>query len=98
MADSSPIPKVTISDRAVGRLRAGHVWVYASDVVSAGSASPGDLVHVVSQRGKLLGSALYSSASQIKLRLVARDPISGEEQFRQLVRKRLKAAIEYRAE
>jgi 23S rRNA (cytosine1962-C5)-methyltransferase len=54
------------------------------------------LVHVVTQRGKLLGSALYSSASQIKLRMVSREPIATEEQLQQLVRKRLKAAIEYR--
>ena len=96
MVDSAAVPKVTVSDRAVGRLRAGHVWVYASDVASPANAKPGDLVHVASQRGKLLGSALYSSASQIKLRLVTQDPIADEEQFQQLVRKRLKAAIEYR--
>jgi 23S rRNA (cytosine1962-C5)-methyltransferase len=96
MADSSQIPKVTISDRAVGRLRAGHLWVYASDVLTA-AAEPGNLVHVVSQRGKPLGTALYSSASQIKLRMISRDPVGGEEQFQQLVRKRLKAAVEYRA-
>lgn len=97
MVDSSQIPQVTISDRAVGRLRAGHVWVYASDVLSPNAARPADLVHVVNQRGKLLGSALYSSASQIKLRMVSREPLAREEQFQQLVRKRLKTAIEYRA-
>jgi 23S rRNA (cytosine1962-C5)-methyltransferase len=95
MADSSQIPKVTIADRAVGRLRGGHLWAYASDVISA-AAQPGSLVHVVSQRGKFLGTALYSSASQIKLRMVSREPIATEEQLQQLVRKRLKAAIEYR--
>lgn len=97
MADSSAIAKVTISDRAVGRLRAGHVWIYSSDVISTEAASPGALVHVVSRRGKLLGSALYSSSSQIKLRMISREPIAGEEQFRQLVRIRLKTAMEYRA-
>jgi 23S rRNA (cytosine1962-C5)-methyltransferase len=96
MADGSQIPKITISDRAVGRLRAGHVWVYASDVLNVAAAGPGDLVYVVSQRGKLLGSALYSSASQIKLRMISREPLVGEEQFRELVRKRLKSALDYR--
>jgi 23S rRNA (cytosine1962-C5)-methyltransferase len=97
MADSSVIPKVIISDRAAGRLRAGHVWVYASDFMGGEDIPPGSLVHMVGQRGKLLGSALYSSASQIKLRMVSREPLAGEGQFQQLVRKRIKAAIEYRA-
>lgn len=70
--------------------------MYASDVLSA-AAEPGSLVHVITQRGKPLGSALYSSASQIRLRIVSREPIGTEEQLQQLVRKRLNAAIEYRA-
>jgi 23S rRNA (cytosine1962-C5)-methyltransferase len=97
MADSSQIPKVTVSDRAVGRLRAGHAWVYASDVLEVAVAGPGDLVRVVTSRGKPLGSALYSAASQIKVRMISKDPLAGEDQFRQLVRKRLKSALEYRS-
>ncbi|HET7872905.1 MAG TPA: hypothetical protein VFL42_10375, partial [Terriglobales bacterium] len=47
MADIPGFKKVVINERAGARLRAGHVWVYASDVLNDGGAAPGSLVHVV---------------------------------------------------
>ena len=55
------------------RLRDGHVWIYASDVLNDAGAQPGALVHVVGPKDKMLGSAIYSSSSQIKLRLLGRE-------------------------
>jgi 23S rRNA (cytosine1962-C5)-methyltransferase len=63
-------PAVTISQRGADRLRAGHLWVYRSDV-DPGDAQPGDLVRVVTSRERPLGWAFFSSASQIALRVVA---------------------------
>ena len=97
MADSSELPKIIITDRAAGRLLAGHVWVYASDVLSDAGAAPGALVHVVNRKGKLQGSAIYSSASQIKLRMISREAISSEEGLLRLLRERISAALEYRS-
>src|SRR5512142_859296 len=57
--------KVTINARGAARIRAGHPWVYRSDVVSSDGANAGAVVAVTDPTGKLLGSALYSSASQI---------------------------------
>jgi 23S rRNA (cytosine1962-C5)-methyltransferase len=94
--ESSGIRKVIISDRAAGRLRSGHVWVYASDVLSDGDAAPGALVHVMNAKGRLLGSAVYSSASQIKLRLMSREALNSEEELLALIRERLGQAVEYR--
>ena len=72
-ASSAP-PGATISRRAADRLRAGHLWVYASDVVSVTLPNPEKtLLPVADQRGLLLGTALYSPASQIALRLVSRE-------------------------
>ncbi|HYX54110.1 MAG TPA: class I SAM-dependent rRNA methyltransferase [Candidatus Limnocylindrales bacterium] len=96
MAKSPEIKRVVINDRAAARLRAGHVWAYASDVLNEGGADPGALVHVLNTRGKLLGSAIFSSASQIKVRLVSRDAIQSEAEFQERVRQRLAAAVEYR--
>ena len=64
-------PEVTISARAAARLRAGHLWVYTSDASSDSGAKPGSLVYVVDPRKERLGTALYSSSSQIKLRLLS---------------------------
>jgi len=96
-----------ISRRAADRLRAGHVWVYASDVESltagegntpAGNAAASDapaLLPVADSRGLLLGTALYSPTSQIALRLVSRELI-GEAKWLELLAERLKKSIERR--
>src|SRR5437763_1689824 len=88
--------QISINARAATRLRSGHVWVYQSDVVSRNSAGAGALVHVVDPKGKTLGSAVYSSSSQIMLRLLTRDPISSEEELLRLARTRLEEAVAYR--
>jgi 23S rRNA (cytosine1962-C5)-methyltransferase len=83
-----------ISRRAADRLRAGHVWVYASDVESlnAGEGDAPALLPVADSRGLLLGTALHSPTSQIALRMVSRDAI-GEVKWLELLAKRLRGAI-----
>ncbi len=97
MPKSSPVspqlPTVKVSPRGAKRLKDGHVWVYRSDVVSADGVSPGSVVGVADERGKSLGTALYSSASQIAIRMIARNVV---EDFGQLLHERLRQAIEYR--
>jgi 23S rRNA (cytosine1962-C5)-methyltransferase len=63
--------EVTINRRGEERIRLGHLWIYRSDVVAA-DAEPGDTVRVVAARGRVLGHALYSSRSEIALRLLTR--------------------------
>jgi 23S rRNA (cytosine1962-C5)-methyltransferase len=95
MANSSP-QKVIVNDRAAKRLREGHVWVYTSDVVSDAGAQPGALVHVAGPKDRILGSAIYSSSSQIKLRLLGRELLGSEDELLQLTRQRLAHAVSYR--
>src|SRR5882672_2391125 len=95
MANGLP-RKVIVNDRAAKRLRDGHVWVYASDVLNDAGAQPGALVQVVGPKDKALGSAIYSSSSQIRLRLLGRDLLSSEQELLQLLRQRLGDAITYR--
>src|SRR5580704_6350764 len=57
-AHSAP-PGATISRRAADRLRAGHLWVYASDILAIVAPKPEkDLLPVADQRGLLMGTAL----------------------------------------
>lgn len=86
------LPVVKISRRGVSRLQDGHVWVYRSDV-AANSVPPGALVAVADERGKPLGTALYSSSSQIAIRMLARE---GVADLNALLRERIQAAITYR--
>src|SRR5216683_719415 len=89
----SSLPVVKISRRGARRLQEGHVWVYRSDMVSAAGAAPGTAVSVTDERGKFLGTALYSSASQIAIRMISSHPV---DNLPSLVRERIRAAISYR--
>jgi len=97
-------PVVAVSRRGGDRLRSGHVWVYRSDVIEAKGVSPGALVTVQELSGKSvrptraqsprpLGSALYSTASEIAVRMISPKPV---DDLAQLVRERIRAAITYR--
>src|SRR5258708_5378403 len=90
----SSLPIVKLSPRGTSRLKNGHVWVYRSDIVSAEGVPPGSLVAVTDHRGKPLGTALYSSSSQIAIRLISPDPVTD---FPALLRQRIAEAIAYRA-
>lgn len=89
----SPMPTVKVSPRGATRLKSGHVWVYRSDIISTDAIPPGSLVSVTDQRGKALGSALYSSSSQISIRLISHQPVAD---FPALLRERIANALAYR--
>jgi 23S rRNA (cytosine1962-C5)-methyltransferase len=74
-------------------VRSGHVWVYRSDVISTEAAAPGAVVAVTDERGRLLGSALYSSSSQIAVRMISPAVVSD---FPALLRERVRNALTYR--
>ena len=74
-------------------MRAGHPWIYRSDVTAA-DASAGDLVEVRGARERVIAHALYSDRSEITLRLVSTGSEPPPSSF---LRDRLHAAIDYRA-
>src|SRR6202166_3461037 len=87
------LPIVKVSPRGATRLKTGHVWVYRSDIVSADSVPAGSVVRVSDHRGKLLGTALYSSSSQIAIRMLSPESVSD---FPALLRQRIADAASYR--
>ncbi len=89
------LPTVVVSPRGEERVRRGHPWVYRADVVEV-RAEGGDAVLVRSARGRALGTAFYSSRSQIALRWLTRDPIQSASGVDDLVRQRIEAAIRFR--
>jgi 23S rRNA (cytosine1962-C5)-methyltransferase len=91
--DSSRTPGARISRRGADRLRAGHLWVYSSDIESIEtSGDPPSLLQVADARGVLIGTALYSPSSQIALRLVSREALDLDAWLK-LLETRLRAAI-----
>src|SRR5579862_669183 len=91
---------VVVSDRGADRVLGGHPWIYRSDVAQA-DAAPGDLVRVVAGNRRTLGLALWSSTSQIAIRMIADGGASklpaNEADERALFRSRFEAALQYRA-
>jgi 23S rRNA (cytosine1962-C5)-methyltransferase len=91
--DLHGLPVVKVSRRGANRLKDGHVWVYRSDIVTGDGIAPGALVGVADEREKFLGTALYSTASQIAVRMISREAINDLEG---LLRQRIRDAIAYR--
>src|SRR5437868_3167396 len=86
---------VRVSWRAAVRLRAGHPWVYRSDLEGSPSLPRAGVVRVLEEGGRFLGCAISSSSSQIALRMIS-DRDCDETELPSLVSTRIKAAIEYR--
>jgi 23S rRNA (cytosine1962-C5)-methyltransferase len=87
------MPVVRINRKAASRIESGHPWIFLSDVIEANGAQPGDAVMVIDPRGRQLGTAHYSSTSQITLRLLSRKL---EHVDRSFLRVRIAAAEEHR--
>ena len=87
------LPAVTVSSRGASRLKAGHPWVYRSDLVPPDDIVAGAMVQVKDARGKCLGTALYSSASQIAIRLISEEIVTD---WPALLRERISTAVAYR--
>ena len=88
-------PSVKLSVRGVARLQARHPWVYRSDLTEEKDVLPGAVVRVLDSRGKFLGTALYSSSSQIAIRMISHGSVAD---LPALVAERIRAAIAYRKE
>jgi 23S rRNA (cytosine1962-C5)-methyltransferase len=95
-------PAAIVSRRASDRLRAGHLWVYRSDVESLipalGATEPvaGGLLTLLDSRRIPLGTAIYSSASQLALRKVSAEPRVGRGEYLDDVVTRVRAALALR--
>jgi 23S rRNA (cytosine1962-C5)-methyltransferase len=85
--------EVRVNRKAAGRIASGHPWIFASDIAACDGAEAGQAVKVADPRGRPLGTAHYSSASQISLRMLSRQV---EEIDRDFFLRRLQAAERYR--
>ena len=88
-----------VTRRAADRLRGGHLWVYATEIEQLPTSDhpdhPPALIPVADSRGLLLGTALFSPASQIPLRLIAHHAVA-EPAWPALLAERLRTAIRQR--
>ena len=82
--------EVEIKPTGVRRVRNGHLWVYASDVVRQPENESPPLVKVIDSHHNVLGYAFYSKASQIRLRMLSRE---AEPPGVDLLSSRVRAAV-----
>ena len=64
---------IIVTRRGADRVRAGHLWIYKSDVRDPGEARPGAVVRVRDERNQFIGQAIWSDQSEISLRLLTRE-------------------------
>ncbi|MGA2737405.1 MAG: class I SAM-dependent rRNA methyltransferase [Bryobacteraceae bacterium] len=85
--------EVRVNRKAARRVASGHLWIFESDIVDKGGAEAGAAVKVVNLAGKPLGTAHFSSTSQIGLRMLSQNV---EEIGREFFAQRLAAAEAHR--
>ena len=85
--------EVRVSRKGADRVTSGHPWIFSSDIADRDGAQAGHPVKVADLRGRPLGTAHYSSSSQISLRMLSRQV---EEIGRDFFLHRLRAAEAHR--
>ncbi|MCQ2354947.1 MAG: class I SAM-dependent rRNA methyltransferase [Clostridia bacterium] len=92
---SRPYAEFTVSQKAERSLRSGHPWVYADEVRGvAGEYSGGDIVDVISEKGRWLGAGFVNDESKIRVRLVSRN--ANDKFDENFWERRIRYAVSYR--
>ena len=88
-------PVFTVTPKAERSLKAGHPWVYGEEVTAVGGVyQNGDMVDVVSSKGRYLGSGWVNDHSKIRVRVISRNANDTfDEAF---FRRRVRYALDYR--
>ena len=94
-SEASPLTvAITVSSKGAARARAGHPWIFRSDVLSAPPGlDAGAEVRLCDARGNFVARAFWAAKSPIALRVLSRrdEPLDEE-----LLRGRVRAAFERR--
>lgn len=88
-------PQVIISDKGCRWLLQQHPWLYESDVIEInGTYENGDIVDIISLKGKYLGSGFISEKSKIRVRILSRN--ANDIFDREFFKRRIYYAFQYR--
>ncbi len=87
--------KIIIDEKGRKQQESGHPWVYDNEVVSIeGKYENGDIVDVLSLKGKYLGSGFINNNSKIIVRIISRN--ANDKFDENFFERRLKYAWDYR--
>ena len=74
MKAERPYLSITITPKGERAIVSGHPWIYDAEITAVQpSIADGDIVDVLSAKGRWLGSAFYNSHSKIRGRLISRN-------------------------
>ncbi|MBL8206586.1 MAG: class I SAM-dependent rRNA methyltransferase [Blastocatellia bacterium] len=101
MNESQVTPETIITPKGVDRIRAGHLWVFRSDVVQAlHVADSGSITRVVDKRNRFVAWAQFGAESEITLRVISKTDYAESktttEFWRNFWRERLMTAYHWR--
>lgn len=86
---------VKVNKKAEKSLRTGHPWVYAEEVTERQyDICNGDVVDVLSEKGKYLGSGFYNDQSKILVRILSDN--TNDRFDREFFKRRIGYAVSYR--
>ncbi len=72
MKQSRGYPLVSVTRKAENSIQTGHPWIYNTEIVKTeGTYQNGDLVDVISPRGKYLGTGFLNDHSKIRIRMIS---------------------------
>ncbi len=74
MKRSRSYPILTVSKKAERAIKSGHPWVYEDELKKVPeNLTNGQLVDIISEKGRYLGTGLLSEHSKIRVRLLSRN-------------------------
>ncbi|MBQ3636794.1 MAG: class I SAM-dependent rRNA methyltransferase [Clostridia bacterium] len=89
------LPTVFVTEKGARRAKAGHPWVFESDIARlAGEPENGGLCTVLSPKERFLGTGFYNENSKIRVRLVSDN--ANDVCDTQFWRRRVRWALDYR--
>lgn len=87
--------KIYITPKGERAARSGHPWVYADEITNnEGTYANGDLVDVVTNKGKYLGTGFINDNSKIKVRIISTN--TNDKFDTAFWQRRLQYAVDYR--
>ena len=88
-------PRVTVSKKCERFIRDGHIWVYHDEIREInGIYENGDIVDVMTEKGRYLGSGFINDHSKIRVRILSKN--ANDRFDRAFWRRRLDYAVDYR--
>ena len=87
--------RMKITPKAERALRQGHPWVYGEEITaSEGCWEDGDIVDILSSKGRWLGAGFVNSSSKIRVRIISRN--TNDRFDEAFFRRRVSYALRYR--